>query len=61
MANNRGWSPDDDENEGADARKAETDRLNAESNAQQQAASEPSAAAPAGETPAPDSDEPPKT
>ena len=41
MAEHRGWAPDDGDNEGLDARKAETDRLNAESNAAQQAASRP--------------------
>jgi hypothetical protein len=41
MAEHRGWAPDDADNEGLDARKAETDRLNAESNAAQQAASRP--------------------
>jgi hypothetical protein len=41
MAEHRGWSTDDADNEGLDARKAETDRLNAKSNAEQQAASRP--------------------
>ena len=45
MAENRGWAPDDADNEGLDSRKAETDRLNAESNAAQQAASRPQPAA----------------
>ena len=45
MAEHRGWAPDDGDNEGLDARKAETDRLNAESNAAQQAASRPKPAA----------------
>jgi hypothetical protein len=48
----RGWAPDDGDNEGLSDRKAETDRLNAKSNAEQQAASHPEARKP--ETPAED-------
>ena len=52
MAEHRGWAPEDADNEGLDARKAETDRLNVESNRAQQAASQPKPDAPADDAPA---------
>ena len=52
MAENRGWAPDDADNAGLDARKAETDRLNAKSNADQ-AGAQPKAADDAPEKDAP--------
>ncbi len=60
MATKRGWSPDDGENKGRDAREAETDRLNATSNAQQQRGSNAPDGPPAGEAPAPGSVAPTK-
>ena len=54
MAEHRGWAPDDGDNEGLDARKAETDRLNADYNAAQQAASRPKGETPAADDPSKD-------
>jgi hypothetical protein len=42
MDKNRGWAPADGGNEGLDSQKAEIDRLNEKSNAEQRAASQPS-------------------
>ena len=41
MDKNRGWTSDDAANDGLNAHKAEIDRLNGKSNAEQQAASSP--------------------
>lgn len=52
MDEHRGWAPEDADNEGLVSRKAETDRLNAESNAGQQRASHPEAESPEDHRPA---------
>ena len=41
MDKNRGWAPGDAANDGLDSQKAEIDRLNEKSNAEQRAASKP--------------------